>query len=291
VVTEPPGTIQQNTIFGAAVVALNSQDNVLTGFNGNLTITLSANPGSSNLGGTLIVTASDGVASFANLTLDSPGAGYVLLVTSSGPLSPAATTPFNVAFGPTPPSVLSTQAIKKKGALREIVVHYSTAMDTASTLNMKNYVLVDAGRDHIFSTRGNRVVAWKSASYDPADDSVTLILKKPDTLKDSLRLTINAQPPAGVHSAVGEFLNSSLTGASGPNAVLYYGKPPRSPKPKAAQTGQETAAAELNTAQRRSATVAALHEGARSEISALFVDVPTSLQGSLVDALFDHHSP
>ena len=111
-----------------------------------------------------------------------------------------------------------------------------------------------------------------------------MILKKPDTLKDSLRLTINAQPPAGVQSAVGEFLNSSLTGASGPNAVLYYGKPPRSPKPKGLKAGTGKASADARTLHRESGAVATLHPG-RADGRAIRDAVPIALKARIVDAL------
>ena len=148
------------------VTAENSQGGVLTGFNGNLAITLAANPGSSTLGGTLFLTASDGVATFSGLTLDNPGNGYTLQVTSNGPLSPATTTAFNVTSGvPTPPEVLTTRIVKASGAIRKIVVYYSVSMDMASSVNLNNYSLVDAGVDHIFGNRNDRSVRLKAISY------------------------------------------------------------------------------------------------------------------------------
>ncbi len=278
-ISGPRGTIQPNTTFGVTVAAENSQNDVLTGFNGSLAIALSANPGSSNLGGTLNLTASDGVASFSNLTLDSPGAGYTLLITSSGPLSPITTPSFNVNTMLTPPVVLSTQAIKKNGALREIIVTYSSSMNTASTLDLNDYVLENAGPNHIFGGRSVRVMRWKTVSYDPSHDSVTLVLKKPDSLKNSLRLTINAQPPSGVQATSGEFLNESPTGASGPNSVFYYGQKPRSPKPKGLNAGKGKASADARTLHRETGAVATLHKG-RADSRVIRNAVPIALRGS-----------
>ena len=219
ITAEPPSALELNTSFGVTVTAENTQGGVLTGFNGDLTITLAANPGGSTLGGTLIMTASDGVATFSGLTLDNPGVGYTLQVTSGGPLSAATTTAFNVASAvvvvvPTPPQVLSIQILKAKGALRQIVVHYNVPMNQASAVNRNNYSLVDAGADHIFGNRNDRSVALKALSFSSAQDTVTLTLKKPDSLKHSLRLTINAQPPAGVQSEAGTFLNATAGGAT-----------------------------------------------------------------------------
>ena len=226
--SEPPSALEEGTPFGVTVTAENSQGVVLTGFNGNLAIALVANPGSSTLGGTLSSTASDGVATFSGLTLDSPGDGYALQVTSSGPLSAATTTTFNVTSGfPTPPVVITARMQKINGEVRKIVVYYNIPLNLASAVSRSNYSLVDSGRDKIFGNRNDRSIRLKSLSYSAAKESVTLTLKKPESLKRLLRLTINAQPPAGVQSDAGGFLNTSVTSASGPNDVIYFGNPRR----------------------------------------------------------------
>ncbi len=62
--------------------------------------------------------------------------------------------------------------------------------------------------------------------------SVTLTLKKPASLKDSLRLSIRAKPPGGVKSVGGEFLNAPSGGTAGTSAVFSFGKPAKAAKPK-----------------------------------------------------------
>src|SRR5262249_51946702 len=52
-------------------------------------------PTGATLGGTLTVTASQGVASFTNLTINKIGSGYTLRVSSSG-LTSATSNPINV---------------------------------------------------------------------------------------------------------------------------------------------------------------------------------------------------
>jgi hypothetical protein len=59
-----------------------------------VTVALSSNPGGSTFGGTLTQTAQNGVATFADLTLDKVGTGYTLTASSS----PATTTPTSNAF-------------------------------------------------------------------------------------------------------------------------------------------------------------------------------------------------
>ena len=53
-------------------------------FNGNVTIALASDPGGGNLGGTLSVTAVNGVATFTGLTINAAGTGYTILASSGG---------------------------------------------------------------------------------------------------------------------------------------------------------------------------------------------------------------
>ena len=60
-----------------------------------VTVAFANNPTGATLGGTLSVTASQGVATFSGLTINKMGSGYTLQVTSSG-LSSAVSTAINV---------------------------------------------------------------------------------------------------------------------------------------------------------------------------------------------------
>ena len=95
VTTQPPDSITVGSGFGLTVTAEDSSGNVLTSFNGTVTVALSNNPGGATLGGTLMVTAQDGVATFSDLTLDQPGIGYTLQVSSTD-LASATTSAINV---------------------------------------------------------------------------------------------------------------------------------------------------------------------------------------------------
>ena len=144
---------------------------------------------------------------------------------------------FSVAAGesttgaPGPTIVVAPQIVKRKGALSKITLRFSESMNLSSAKNVINYTLLDAGASHIFGSKGNHLVKIASATYTSADNSVTLVLKKPDSLKDSIRLTVSAQPPSGLESAGGKLLNASASGAPGANDVFYFGKPAKAPKP------------------------------------------------------------
>ena len=111
VTAQPPSTFTAGSAFGLVVTAEDPFGNVDSNFNGTVAVALLNNPGSATLGGTLTTTAQSGVATFAGLTMDQPGIGYTLQVTSNG-LTAAATNPFNVRpIGP----VLSTFIVNSLG--------------------------------------------------------------------------------------------------------------------------------------------------------------------------------
>jgi hypothetical protein len=68
---------------------------VVTTATNTVTVAFAKNPTGATLGGTLSVTASQGVATFFGLTINKVGSGYTLQVTSSG-LSSAVTNAINV---------------------------------------------------------------------------------------------------------------------------------------------------------------------------------------------------
>ncbi len=132
---------------------------------------------------------------------------------------------------PGPTVVGAPQITKKKGALSKITLAFNEPMSLSSVTNISNYTLLDAGSSHIFGGKGNQGVKIASATYASATDAVTLVLKKPDSLKDSIRLTVSAQSPSGLESAGGKLLNASASGAPGANDVFYFGKSAKLPKP------------------------------------------------------------
>jgi Big-like domain-containing protein len=90
-----------NAAVGAAIdppVKVQIQDaagNVIPSASGQVTITLGNNPGGATLSGQTTVNASQGTATFANLRLSAPGAGYTLRALASG-LTDATSTAFDV---------------------------------------------------------------------------------------------------------------------------------------------------------------------------------------------------
>ncbi len=78
------------------VTARDAMNNTVTGFTGNITISIAVNPGGSTLSGTTTVAAVSGVATFSNLSLDRSASGYTLQATAPG-LATATSTAFAIA--------------------------------------------------------------------------------------------------------------------------------------------------------------------------------------------------
>ena len=84
VTTEPPRPVTAGSGFSLVVAAEDSSGHIATTFSDSVTVAISNNPGGSSLGGTLTVTAQNGVATFSDLTLNKVGNNYSLIVSASG---------------------------------------------------------------------------------------------------------------------------------------------------------------------------------------------------------------
>lgn len=74
---------------------VDASGHIATGFSAPVTIALGANPGGSTLSGNLTVQATNGMATFSDLSLNKPGAGYTLVASSPG-LTNDTSSPFGV---------------------------------------------------------------------------------------------------------------------------------------------------------------------------------------------------
>src|SRR5256885_5873691 len=62
----------------------------------SITVAIGTNPASGTLAGTTTVAAVNGVATFANLSINNPGTGYTLIASATG-LTGATSTAFNIS--------------------------------------------------------------------------------------------------------------------------------------------------------------------------------------------------
>ncbi len=105
ITTQPPASVRVNSSFGLQASIEDAYGNVVTTASGSVSVAFASNPTGAKLGGTLTVTASSGVASFTNLTINKTGSGYTLQVSSSG-LTSATSNPIKVTGGGYTPTTL-----------------------------------------------------------------------------------------------------------------------------------------------------------------------------------------
>ena len=96
--TQPSGTITAGLAFNLVVQAVDQYGNLNTSYTQPVTVNLSTAVGGSTLGGTPTLPAQSGMATFSDLTLDRPGTGDLITV-SSGTLTGITTNPITVIVG------------------------------------------------------------------------------------------------------------------------------------------------------------------------------------------------
>src|SRR2546427_303030 len=95
---QPTNVAAAQPITPAVQVAVqDAVGNSVLGATDAVTVALGSNPSGGTLGGTMTVSASQGIATFADLRIDRPGSGYTLLASAAG-LSGATSTPFAVTL-------------------------------------------------------------------------------------------------------------------------------------------------------------------------------------------------
>ena len=100
VYTQPPTAVVAGSAISPAVVGTveDAGGNTITSSSATVTIAISTNPGGGTLSGTVSVNATNGVATFADLSINKSGVGYKLTASSTG-LTSAVSAAFNVTVG------------------------------------------------------------------------------------------------------------------------------------------------------------------------------------------------
>ena len=221
VVTAQPSTsVTPGQGFGLTIKVEDGFGDVVTSYNGSVTIALANNPGGGTLGGTLTVAAVNGVATFSGLTLNNLGTGYTLKVTASG-LSSASTAAITVA---NPPQIQSATVVftqktnpkthKKIGkpVLTGYQFTFNTAMNPATTGYSANYqvqiyayVRVKVGKKFQKKLELQPPIGI-TANYQPSSDAVELPTGK-QAFKYGGQITLIG---TGITSAAGALLGNNV---------------------------------------------------------------------------------
>ena len=221
VVTPPPGSVAAGDVFGLVVHAEDRYNNVDSSFDGSVTVGLASSGSGGTLGGTLTVTASSGVATFSNLTLDQP-TSFTLAVSSQG-LTSATTPPANVTPGNNAVPLVTMTHVQlvtnKKHQVTQIQVVFSGGVNAAQAQSTAEYRLVTAGKKGSFTAKSAKPISLRSASYTAASDTVTLTLTKPVKLTKPVQFQVNGLAPSGLTDSAGRLIDGDHNGTPGGNAV------------------------------------------------------------------------
>lgn len=213
---QQPTSANTGAVITPAVnVRIEDSSGNLTSSNAQITVSL-GNPGSATLGGTATITASNGVATFANLTVNQPGTGYTLVATGASSSSATSNT-FNVTqvatkvvFVQQPTSAVSGAAISPA-----VTIQVLDAANNLVTSSSASVTLIATGPGVFTPTSTVTVSATggvatfsnlsilKAGSYTltASSGSLTAATSNSFTITPGAasKLTFSAQPPASVN--------------------------------------------------------------------------------------------
>ena len=189
VTAAPPHTAAVGQKFAMTVAVEDSQGHIESGFNGTISVKLTANPGGATFGGTTTVTASAGIAVFSDLTLNKGGKGYTIEGLAGGATSGPVTIDINGSPPPPPPPPpqplpVATQVagtpsvVKSKKGISAFVVGFNQPLNASSAAKLSLYhVFQGVKKKHkeVFT----KALKIKSVSYTASSHKVTINLKKP----------------------------------------------------------------------------------------------------------------
>ena len=183
IVTNPPTTIAAGAPFSLVAQAEDQFGNLNTNDTATVTLVLNGGTSGASLGGTTTVNAFGGVATFSNLTLDRPGAGDTITVSSDG-LTSATTTAIAVNVGATaqlavtstpPSSVLAgspfTLQISAEDAAGNLTPSFTGLVTLSIGDNAGNSILGGS----LTATAVGGVATFTGLSLNKAADNYTLL--------------------------------------------------------------------------------------------------------------------
>ena len=217
VTTVPPGSVTAGSGFGFVVAAEDPFGNVTPSFTSGLTLALATNPNGANLGGTLAVNASAGVATFSGLTLNKTGTGASLLVSNPGltgvttsviTVTPGAATQLLVTTSP-PASVTAGSGFGLVVTAEDLFGNVATSFASSVTLGLAvnpngatlgGTLTVNAGAGvaTFSSLTLNKAGAGTTLGASSAGLSAATTGALTVTSAKASQLVLTTQPPAGV---------------------------------------------------------------------------------------------
>jgi hypothetical protein len=129
---------------------------------------------------------------------------------------------------PTPPPLVTmtnvSEKFNKKHQVTQVNVIFSGAVNSGEADSTATYRLAAPGKKGSFTAKNATVIKFKSASFNVATDTVTLIPKKPFTLSKPVQLVVYGVPQAGLQDTFGRFIDGNHDGQPGGNAVVILAR-------------------------------------------------------------------
>ncbi len=112
----------------------------------------------------------------------------------------------------------------KKHQVSEVFVTFSGPVNVTEADNTATYRLATPGKHGSYTARNAGIIKLKSATYDPTDDQVTLVPKKPFVISKKVQLEVIGTPPSGLQDGAGRYIDGANNGQAGGNAVAILSK-------------------------------------------------------------------
>lgn len=209
-VTNPPTSVPAGAPISPAVqVAVSDANgNPVTGSSANITLSLSANPGGSTLGGTLTVASVNGVATFADITLNKMGSSYRFQAAATG-LTSTTSSLFNVVSGAPAQLAITTQPPASVSAGATFTTAVTVRDVFGNTVTNATQVSLAIGNNPVGGTLGGTTTVSTSGGVATFSN---LTLNKPGT---GYTLVASSGTLASATS-------TSITVAAGPASQLAF---------------------------------------------------------------------
>ena len=258
---QPVTTVAGRSITPAVrVAAQDALGNTVTTFTSSITVAIGTNPSGGILGGTKVVNAVAGVATFATLTIDKTGIGYTLNATRTG-LTGATSTAFNITAGSATKLAFTVQPVSTAalapimpavkvtaqdalgntatGFTSNVTVAFGTNPAPGSVLSgtkvvaavagvatFSNLSINLAGNGYTLMATASGLTAATSASFDITSGAALVFTVQPTTttagvtITPAIKVTARDAGGATVTTFVGNVTVAIAAGTGAPGATL-----------------------------------------------------------------------
>jgi hypothetical protein len=252
---QPPSSVTAGSGFGLTVDVEDALGNLVTGYGSDINIGLTGGPAGAELGGTLSVPTSDGVAIFGGLAIDQAGSGYAIQITSgslaalsSQPFAVTPSAPARLLIAAEPPSTVTAGdgfglSVSVEDAYGNLETSYggevtlgqvggptgavlggkSTETAAAGVAAFSGLALTEAGHGYTIEASGGNLAGATSTAIDvtPAAPA-QLVISRP------LATTVVAGMPFGLLVSVEDAYGNLVTSANNEIALSLTGSAPAS---------------------------------------------------------------